>query len=74
LLAGFLISLGALRASAVLSEGETSRLVATVLLRINSTSPAWLDLPMCLVTALGYPWLVVLLLLAAAHPFSTVGA
>ena len=73
LVAGFLISLGALWAFVALSEevleGETRRLDTALLLWINSTLPAWLDRPMRLVTALGYPWAVTPLLLLTAYAF-----
>lgn len=73
LVAGLLISLGALWAFAGLSEevfeGETARLDTTVLLWVNSAFPDWLGLPMRLITALGYPQVVVPLLLAAAYFF-----
>lgn len=73
LVAGLLVSLGALWAFVGLSEevfeGETARLDTAVLLWINSTFPAWLGLPMRLVTALGYPRVVVPLLLAVAYLF-----
>jgi len=78
LVAGLLISLGALWVFAGLSEevfeGETARLDAAVLLWINSAFPAWLDLPMRLITALGYPRVIVPLLLAAAYLFYRRGS
>ncbi len=73
LVAGSLISLGALWAFAGLSEevleGETARLDTALLLWIHSTFPGWLDAPLRLVTTLGYPWVVVPLLLLAAYAF-----
>lgn len=77
LAAGLVISLGALWAFAGLSEevfeGETDRLDTALLLWIHSTSPGWLDAPLRLVTALGYPRIVVPLLLLAAYAFYRKG-
>ncbi len=77
LLAGLAISLGTLWAFAGLSEevfeGETQRLDTTSLLWIHSTFPAWLDAPLRLITALGYPRVVVPLLLLAAYAFYRKG-
>lgn len=73
LVVGFLISLGTLWAFAEVSEGvfegETRRLDDAVLLWIRSTFPAWLSPPLRLITALGYPWIVVPLLISTAYVF-----
>jgi len=73
LVAGLLVGLGALWAFAGLSEevfeGETRRLDTAALLWVHSTSPGWLGLPLRWVTALGYPWVVVPLLLVVAYVF-----
>lgn len=73
LVVGLFISLGALLVFAELSddvfEGETRRLDTTILSWIHSTFPDWLGLPMRVVTALGYAWVVTPLLLLAAYIF-----
>src|SRR5919205_1128370 len=43
-------------------EGESRAFDRTVLLRIHSTFPGWLEGPMLIVTALGYYWVVLPLL------------
>ena len=50
-------------------EGESRRFDRAVLLWIGTNSPDWLDGPMRFVTALGYPWVVVPLLLVAVVAF-----
>lgn len=73
LVVGLFISLGTLLVFAGLSgevsEGETRRFDTTILSWIHSTFPDWLGLPMRLVTALGYAWVVTPLLLLAAYIF-----
>jgi undecaprenyl-diphosphatase len=73
LLVGLSVSLGALWLFAELAEevfeGETRRLDAAVLLWMHDTFPAWFGPPLRVVTALGYPWAVVPLLLLAVFAF-----
>lgn len=77
LLIGLLISLGALWAFAGLSEevfeGEAQRLDTASLLWVHSAFPTWLDAPMRLITTLGYPQVVVPLLLLATYAFYRKG-
>lgn len=50
-------------------EGETRRLDTSILLWVHSTFPGWLNLPMRLITALGYYWVVSILLVIATYFF-----
>ncbi len=73
LLLGLLASIAVIVAFAELAdgvvEGESRRFDRSVLLWIHATFPAWLDGPMRLITALGYYWVVVPLLLVALYAF-----
>src|SRR3712207_5486388 len=54
-------------------EGESRAFDRAVLLWIHDHSPGWLDTPMRLVTALGYYWVVLLLLAGAVLVFYLEG-
>ena len=54
-------------------EGESRRFDRSVLLWIHDTFPSWLDGPMRLITALGYYWVVIPLLLVALYAFYRKG-
>jgi undecaprenyl-diphosphatase len=73
LVGGLLLSLGTLLAFAGLAdevvEGESRRFDTAVLLWIDANLPGWLDLPMRLITGLGYYWVVIPLFLPAAYAF-----
>ena len=73
LAAGLLASAAVIVAFAELAdgvvEGESRRFDRSVLLWIHATFPSWLDGSMRLITALGYYWVVVPLLLVAAYVF-----
>lgn len=73
LVVGLSISVGALWVFAELAEevleGETQRLDTALLAWIHSAFPGWLETPMLLVTALGYPWVVAPLLILAVGVF-----
>jgi undecaprenyl-diphosphatase len=73
LLAGLLLSLGVIALFAEIVEevveGESRRFDETVLLWIHANSPTWLDEPMRIITALGYYWVVLPLLVAFAYAF-----
>lgn len=77
LTAGLLISSAALEGFAELAdevfEGETRRIDRAVLLRINALSPDWLETPMRFVTALGYEWVVIPLLIVSVCVFYLKG-
>ncbi len=77
LLLGLLASIAVIVAFAELAdgvvEGESRRFDRSVLLWIHATFPAWLDGPMRLITALGYYWVVVPLLLVALYAFYRKG-
>lgn len=70
---GFLLSLTVLWGFEWLAEevmeGETRRLDTSILLWVHSTFPGWLNLPMRLITALGYYWVVSILLVIATYFF-----
>src|ERR687898_269895 len=53
----------------VVVEGESGALDRAVLLWIHTTFPSWLDGPMRIVTAFGYSWFVVLLLVVVVPLF-----
>ena len=53
----------------VVVEGESRALDRAVLLWIHTTFPSWLDGPMRIVTALGYFWFVLLLLVVVISLF-----
>lgn len=76
LLAGLLVSLGALVGFVELAEevftGESQRFDRAVLLWI-ANFPAWLDGPMRVITALGYYWVVIPLALVSAYGFHRRG-
>lgn len=78
LAAGLLLSLGVIALFAELVdevvEGESRRFDETVLLWIHGHSPDWLYEPMLFITALGYYWVVLPLLAAAAYAFYRKGA
>ncbi len=73
LLSGLLLSLGVIALFAKIVEdvveGESRRFDETVLLWIHTNSPTWLDEPMRIITALGYYWVVLPLLVAFAYAF-----
>ena len=73
LLLGLLASIAVIVAFAELAdgvvEGESRRFDRSVLLWVHATFPDWLDGPMRLITALGYYWVVVPLLLVALYAF-----
>jgi undecaprenyl-diphosphatase len=50
-------------------EGESRRFDRAVLIWIHTHSPEWLEAPMRLITALGYYWVVLPLLIAAVSAF-----
>src|SRR5918992_24131 len=50
-------------------EGESRRFDRAVLIWIHTHSPEWLEAPMRLITALGYYWIVLPLLIAAVSAF-----
>jgi len=78
LAAGLLLSLGVVVLFAKIVEdvveGESRRFDETVLLWIHSYSPDWLDEPMHIITALGYYWVVLPLLVLASYAFYRKGA
>ena len=57
----------------VVVEGESRAFDRAALLWIHSTFPGWLDGPMRIVTALGYYWFVLLLLVVAVSLFYQSG-
>jgi undecaprenyl-diphosphatase len=59
--------------SAVVIEGESRRFDRAVLLWIHTTFPGWLDGPMRIVTALGYYWVVLVLLVVGVSFFYQKG-
>jgi len=73
LAAGLLLSIGVIALFAEIVEevveNESRRFDTAVLLWINARSPDWLYGPMLFVTALGYYWVVVPLLLIAISAF-----
>jgi len=77
LAAGLLLSLGVIALFAELAdevvEGESRQFDTTVLLWIHGHSPDWLYGPMLFVTALGYYWVVIPLLLITASIFCFKG-
>ena len=54
-------------------EGESRRIDSTVLLTIDRNTPAWLETPMLAVTALGYYYVVIPVLLVAVGMFLRYG-
>jgi undecaprenyl-diphosphatase len=54
-------------------EGESRRFDRAVLIWIHTHSPEWLEAPMRLITALGYYWVVLPLLIAAVSAFYLKG-
>jgi undecaprenyl-diphosphatase len=54
-------------------EGESRRFDSTVLLAIDRNTPAWLDTPMLAVTAMGYYYLVIPILLVSVGLFLRYG-
>ncbi len=54
-------------------EGESRRFDRAVLIWIHTHSPEWLEVPMRLITALGYYWVVLPLLIAAVFAFYLKG-
>jgi undecaprenyl-diphosphatase len=54
-------------------EGESRRFDRAVLIWIHTHSPEWLEAPMRLITALGYYWVVLPLLIAAVFAFYIKG-
>src|ERR687889_722214 len=67
------VFLGFTELADVVVEGESRALDRTVLLWIHTTFPSWLDGPMRIVTALGYYWFVLLLLVVAVSLFYQSG-
>src|ERR687894_147497 len=57
----------------VVVEGESRAFDRAMLLWIHTTFPSWLDGPMRIVTALGYYWFVLLLLVVAVSLFYQSG-
>lgn len=74
---GLALSLGLLwgfvELSEEVAEGESRRADEAVLRWISTNSPDWLDVPMRLVTALGYYWFVIPALVFAAYLFYRSG-
>lgn len=74
---GLLLSLGVIWLFANIAdevvEGESRRFDTAVLLWIHNHSPDWLYEPMLFVTALGYYWVVIPLLVLATYVFYRVG-
>ena len=74
---GLLLSLGVIALFAQIVdevvEGESRRFDEMVLLWINANFPDWLYEPMLFVTALGYYWVVLPLLVLAAYAFYRKG-
>jgi undecaprenyl-diphosphatase len=74
---GLLLSLGVIALFAQIVdevvEGESRRFDETVLLWINASFPDWLYEPMLFVTALGYYWVVLPLLVLSAYAFYRKG-
>ena len=70
---GLLLSLGVIYLFAEITEevieGESRRFDILTLLWIDTHSPDWLDAPMRVVTALGYYWVVLPLLVLSAYAF-----
>jgi len=77
LLLGLALSLGLLLAFLELSEevleGESRRVDEAVLRGIAALSPEWLDVPMRIITALGYYWFVLPALVFTAYLFYRSG-
>ncbi|MCA1728870.1 MAG: phosphatase PAP2 family protein [Actinobacteria bacterium] len=77
LAAGLLLSVGVIALFAKIVEdvveGESRRFDETALLWIHSHFPDWLGEPMRLVTALGYYWVVLPLLVVATYAFYQKG-
>ncbi len=77
LAAGLLLSLGVIALFAKIVEdvveGESRRFDEAILLFIYYYTPGWLDGPLRLVTTLGYYWVVLPLLAAAALAFYRKG-
>ncbi|MDQ4062797.1 MAG: phosphatase PAP2 family protein [Actinomycetota bacterium] len=77
LILGLLLSVGVIALFAKIVEdvveGESRQFDQTILLWINQHSPAWIDEPMHVVTALGYYWVVLPLLVVAAYAFYRKG-
>ncbi len=77
LLAGLLVSAGVISAFAKLAddvvEGESRRFDKSVLLWIHTHFPGWLNEPMRLITALGYYYVVIPLLVIAVLVFHRKG-
>jgi undecaprenyl-diphosphatase len=75
---GLLLSIGVITLFAEIVEevveGESRRFDKVVLLWINDHSPDWLYGPMLFVTALGYYWVVLPLLVVALYGFYRAGA
>jgi len=75
---GLLLSIGVITLFAEIVEevveGESRRFDEVVLLWINDHSPDWLYGPMLFVTALGYYWVVLPLLVVALYGFYRAGA
>lgn len=64
---------GFLELSEEVAEGESRRIDEAVLRWLSTAVPEWLDLPMRLVTALGYYWFVIPALVFAAYLFYRSG-
>lgn len=64
---------GFLELSEEVAEEESRRIDEAVLLWLSTAVPEWLDLPMRLVTALGYYWFVIPALVFAAYLFYRAG-
>ncbi len=75
---GLLLSIGVITLFAEIVEevveGESRRFDEVVLLWINDYSPDWLYGPMLFVTASGYYWVVLPLLVVALYGFYRAGA
>ena len=74
---GLLLSVGVIALFAKIVEdvveGESRRFDETILLFIHGYTPGWLDGPLRLVTALGYYWVVLPLLVVAVYAFYRKG-
>ncbi len=77
LMAGLAASAGVIVLFAEITEGvikgESRRFDRAMLLWIHANSPGWLDTPMRLVTAMGYYWLVLPMLVAVVTVFYLKG-
>jgi undecaprenyl-diphosphatase len=78
LVLGILLSVGVILLFAQIAdevvEGETRWFDTAVLLWIHSHSPGWFYEPMLLITALGYYWVVLPLMVVGAYTFYRKGA